>query len=280
MASTKTSKKQSVPNKSAKTAKHSKPQKATKPSKSAPKQLGKGAAKMIKNLIFGKDKAKSDKNKTQANQKQVKPEPKKSESKGAQAVKASKSDSKTLSMNLTTAGTSPKGSPKVGSAAKKTDGLKEVTVDHGPKLVPVAPALTKKARAPRSSTSRKSSDPDMLYDPSICREIACEGLSTTDGYCRLHYIKNWKKIQRKRVVLKEGKLSIFIEELFSKYPDKFLDAIRGDLLSDKAFAKVVRDLDLDESIDDFEAENSDDDDDNDNVVENVRPAFDDDDSGF
>ena len=89
---------------------------------------------------------------------------------------------------------------------------------------------------------------------AVCREVACEGLATTGGYCRMHYIKNWKKIKRKELILKEGKLNQYIEELVAKYPDKYIEAIRQDLANDKDFAKVIYDLDLDESVDDFEVE--------------------------
>lgn len=89
---------------------------------------------------------------------------------------------------------------------------------------------------------------------SVCREVACEGLGTSAGYCRLHYIKNWKKIKRKDVILKEGKLNQYIEELVAKYPEKYIEAIRQDLANDKEFAKVIVDLDLDENDDDFEGE--------------------------
>lgn len=86
---------------------------------------------------------------------------------------------------------------------------------------------------------------------AVCREVACEGLGTSGGYCRMHYIKNWKKIKRKEVILKEGKLNQYIEELVAKYPDKYIEAIRQDLTNDKEFAKVIHDLDLDESVDEF-----------------------------
>ncbi len=61
-----------------------------------------------------------------------------------------------------------------------------------------------------------------------------------------------EKIKRKQLILKEKKLNRYIEELVSKYPDKYIEAIRLDLNSDKDFAKVITDLDLDETVDDFE----------------------------
>ena len=107
---------------------------------------------------------------------------------------------------------------------------------------------------------------------TVCREVACEGLATSAGYCRMHYIKNWKKIRRKAVILKEGKLNQYIEELVAKYPDKYIEAILQDLSNDKDFAKVIYDLDLDESEDDFETEG----DDVEAVIDTVKRDFEED----
>ena len=122
-------------------------------------------------------------------------------------------------------------------------------------------------------TGRASMD---ALTESVCREVACEGLGTTAGYCRLHYIKNWRKIKRKEIILKEGKLNVYIEELVAKYPEKYLEAIRNDLTNDKEFAKVIHDLDLDESMDDFEGEGSE----NDAVIDTIKREFDDDTEAF
>lgn len=88
----------------------------------------------------------------------------------------------------------------------------------------------------------------------LCRETNCENLPTSGGYCRLHYIKNWKKIKKRELILKEGKLNRYIEELVNKYPDKYIEAIRQDLSSEDDFAKTIADLELDESSLDYDAE--------------------------
>lgn len=111
---------------------------------------------------------------------------------------------------------------------------------------------------------------------TVCREVACEGLATSGGYCRLHYIKNWKKIKRKELILKEKKLDQYIEELVAKYPDKYIEAIRQDLANDKDFAKVIYDLDLDEGIDDFDSEGGD----SDSLIDTIKRDFDDDGDAF
>lgn len=118
---------------------------------------------------------------------------------------------------------------------------------------------------------------DSLSHETVCREVACEGLATSSGYCRLHYIKNWKKIKRKEGILREGKLNQYIEELVIKYPDKYIEAIRQDLASDKDFAKVIYDLDLDEGIDDFEGEGGDP---NDSLIDTIKRDFEDEGEAF
>ena len=106
---------------------------------------------------------------------------------------------------------------------------------------------------------------------TVCREVACEGLATAVGYCRLHYIKNWKKIKRKDVILKEKKLNHYIEELVAKYPDKYIEAIRQDLAHDKDFAKVIYVLDLDEGVEEFDGEGADG---ADSLVDTLKQDFD------
>jgi hypothetical protein len=114
-----------------------------------------------------------------------------------------------------------------------------------------APAILTKGKAPKVAKLSKAAAL-LAYNEKMCRETGCENQSTTKGYCRLDYIKNWKKIKRKEMILKEGKLNQYIEELVSKYPDKYIDVIRQDLTSEVNFNKVIHDLELDESIDDLD----------------------------
>ena len=78
-----------------------------------------------------------------------------------------------------------------------------------------------------------------------CREKNCENPATTLGYCRLHYISNWKTIKKNEAILKEGKLQDFIEDLVKKYPVKEIEGVVNDLSDEKTFFKVLKDLDID-----------------------------------
>jgi hypothetical protein len=112
-----------------------------------------------------------------------------------------------------------------------------------------------------------------------CREPGCEHDFTINGYCRLHYIKNWRKIKRKEAIIASGQLNNYVEELVSKYPDKYLDVIRQDLASEKDWVKVVVDLELESSEEEASG-----DEEADSAVEGVRGGsrgdFDDDSDSF
>lgn len=142
------------------------------------------------------------------------------------------------------------------------------------KALPPLPALTKPTKAAKASLGATAMT--RSHSEEVCREVACEGLATTAGYCRMHYIKNWKKIKRKELILKEKKLNQYIEELVAKYPDKYIEAIRQDLANDKDFAKVIHDLDLDESIDDFEMEGES----VDTLIDSIKRDFEDEGESF
>lgn len=139
-----------------------------------------------------------------------------------------------------------KGKAKVAApvpAAKVGKKGKEVVVEViAPKVVPLLTKESKKKAKLAEALKRK------------CREPVCEQDHLIGGFCRLHYIKNWKKIKRKEAILASGQLNNYVEELVSKYPDRYLDVIRQDLASEKDWSKVVVDLELDAADDDANGE--------------------------
>jgi hypothetical protein len=157
-------------------------------------------------------------------------------------VPAAKAASKA---SLNPGATAPEKAPK---GAKNTHDLNAPVVAV---LAPVAKVSKGKGEKAKGSSSKSAAQALMLAE-RMCRESGCENPSTTKGYCRLDYIKNWKKIKRKEMILKEGKLNQYIEELVSKYPDKYIEVIRQDLSTEVNFTKVIHDLELDESIDDLD----------------------------
>lgn len=91
-----------------------------------------------------------------------------------------------------------------------------------------------------------------------CRARDCDQIAAVDAYCRYHYLMFWKKIQVRKKILQDGKLERYVEELTSRYPDKFLEMIRRDLRTEKDFLAAIQELEIDESAvdNDYEEDNS------------------------
>lgn len=120
---------------------------------------------------------------------------------------------------------------------------------------------------------------DFFIDPKNdeCIEKGCDNIRTTQSYCRLHYLRNWKTVQKKRDILKEGKLQEYIEELISKYPPKYIEALLSDLSDDKEFYRVLNELNITSEFefeeDEFENAVDDDDTDDDIGIETISSSL-------
>jgi hypothetical protein len=106
---------------------------------------------------------------------------------------------------------------------------------------------------------------EFFVDPKddSCIEKSCDNIRTTLSWCRLHYIKNWKNIQRKQEILKEGRLQEYLQDLLSKYPTKYIEAIIKDLSDERDFYRILNELNITAEFEyeeeDFDSANDDDD---------------------
>lgn len=131
-------------------------------------------------------------------------------------------------------------------------------------------------KKPRSAAQQKR-DWDLAYVPgkvcpALCADKGCPSLIEKCGYCRLFYIKNWGLIQRKRQIMGDGQLTRYIAEIAAKYPDKYLDAVRGDLSTHDAFQQIVATLELETDVD---VPSGDDDDFAEENLSGIKAAIDD-----
>lgn len=92
----------------------------------------------------------------------------------------------------------------------------------------------------------------------LCRVRECDQPSVVESYCRYHYLLYWKKIQVRKKILSEGKLEKYIEELTSRYPNKYLDLIKRDLSTEADFLHAIQELEIDESSGDDDSRDFDD----------------------
>lgn len=101
-----------------------------------------------------------------------------------------------------------------------------------------------------AETENRESEDVALTDAEgrrFCRYKDCDQIGLVEGYCRLHYLLLWKKIQNRKKILQDGKLQRYVEELTARYPDKFLEIIKKDLRSEKDFLGAIQELEIDDS---------------------------------
>jgi hypothetical protein len=90
-----------------------------------------------------------------------------------------------------------------------------------------------------------------------CRATDCDQVGIVDGYCRYHYLYFWKKIQVRKKILADGKLERYIEELTSRYTDKFIEILRKDTRTEKDFMAAIQELELDDAASSGQQEDDD-----------------------
>ena len=96
----------------------------------------------------------------------------------------------------------------------------------------------------------------------LCKETGCSNQQTTAGYCRLHYLKNWKRIRNEKQRKAAKNLNKYIENIVRSNPDRAVDSLKGNLRDegtmersmDKVFAsdsvrEVMADLGYREDLD-------------------------------
>lgn len=166
----------------------------------------------------------------------------------------------------------PKKAAKPAKATKPVKAAKPAAAKKAPmpvsdkKAAKSGKADSKKAATKVTATELQPVEPEaeetepvevVLTDAEgrrYCRTRDCDQLAIVDGYCRYHYLLFWKKIQVRKKILTEGKLERYIEELTSRYPDKYLDMLKKDLRSEKDFLAAIQELEIDESAVDAEFE--------------------------
>lgn len=62
-----------------------------------------------------------------------------------------------------------------------------------------------------------------------CKVLGCDRLYFAKGYCRLHYIKYWKRIKIKERLMSESLMDDHAHSLIDQYPDEFIDQLREDI---------------------------------------------------
>jgi hypothetical protein len=63
----------------------------------------------------------------------------------------------------------------------------------------------------------------------ICKESNCVSEQTAQGFCRLHYLKNWKKIRTDKKKKSLRSLNNYIENIMKRSPENYVDTLKEGL---------------------------------------------------
>lgn len=166
-----------------------------------------------------------------------------SDAKAKKAVASSKSSVKSAKKPMES-GKVTASSPKSGKEVSVVMQQVEVSVDVQITSTPPPSVMSGAAVEDASDEETYLTDAE---GNRYCRVRDCDQAAIVNAYCRYHYLLLWKRIQVRQKILTDGKLERYVEELTSRYPDKFLEMIRRDLKTEKDFLGAIQELEIDES---------------------------------
>jgi len=124
-------------------------------------------------------------------------------------------------------------------------------VKHTKQAKPVKLAKPVKPAKPTKPAKAKVAQ-SIIQKVRKCKKSLCKDPAVINGYCRYHYISSWKIENIDKKVKKVNHLEKTINEIKKRFPHDYLELIRADLVSDEVFRRVLKDMDLEEDINDFE----------------------------
>ncbi len=63
----------------------------------------------------------------------------------------------------------------------------------------------------------------------ICKVSGCHDIATTKLFCRFHYLTGWKRLKTKEAKKKGQELEAYLEELGKRFPEEFLEKLKGEI---------------------------------------------------
>ena len=122
--------------------------------------------------------------------------------------------------------------------------VKKIVPKKDLKVAKVSPKIDKKAE-------KKKAQP-IIQKVKKCKKSLCKEPASINGYCRYHYIAGWRTENIDKKVKKLSHLEKTINEIKKRFTPEYLELIKADLATDENFRKVIKDMDLEEDINDFE----------------------------
>lgn len=91
---------------------------------------------------------------------------------------------------------------------------------------------------------KKMASPQKKAAGKSCAQAKCPSQAESSGYCRLHYLSNWKRIKLNDQLKAEARLNHFVDKLAKKYPDSYIEKIKEGVESEERFFEITKELDI------------------------------------
>lgn len=115
---------------------------------------------------------------------------------------------------------------------------------------PKKPAKEKSTAAAGKAPAKKKKPRAIKY----CAEDGCKLTAAQEGYCRLHYIKNFRDLKNAHQKRAERRLNAYVDRLAKKYPNDYLERIKEGIENEEKFKRTMEELELDEEGNENETE--------------------------
>jgi len=113
-----------------------------------------------------------------------------------------------------------------------------------------------KAQKKKPLKSQKPSKAVTKSAGKSCSQSKCKATADKSGYCRLHYLANWKRIKLNNQLKAEARLNQFVDKLAKKYPDSYIEKIKEGVENEDRFFEIAKELDIEskESVKETDSE--------------------------
>ncbi len=118
-----------------------------------------------------------------------------------------------------------------------------------------------KVTAPKAAVDKSDAKPPVKAKGAgrakkerFCAADGCKLTAAMGGYCRLHYLKNYRDIKATVQAKAEKRLNTFVDRLAKKYPNDYLERLKEGIESEEKFKQTVDELDIEQNEEQKETE--------------------------
>lgn len=96
----------------------------------------------------------------------------------------------------------------------------------------------------KTNSAKKVKGQTTVENKRYCTHEECKSEAVNKGYCRKHYLANWKLMRLNDHLKAEKRLNAYVEKLAKKYPADWMEKIKEGVEDENKFKQSVEELDV------------------------------------